>query len=114
MTEFQVGDRVASNGHHAEIVCVPKNLCAKIPAGVSDDAAAFTVIRSVDLQGIRLLEPIFGETIVLIGLGLIGFIAVQILRANACRVIGFDYDQTKVDIAGKLGIIAVNPAEAVV
>jgi threonine dehydrogenase-like Zn-dependent dehydrogenase len=110
VTEFQVGDRVASNGPHAEIVCVPKNLCAKIPASVSDDAAAFTVIGAVGLQGVRLLKPVFGETVVVIGLGLIGLIAVQILRANGCRVIGFDYDQTKVDIAGKLGIIAVNPA----
>ena len=110
VTEFQVGDRVASNGPHAEIVCVPKNLCAKISDGVSDDAAAFTVIGAVGLQGVRLLKPVFGETVVVIGLGLIGLIAVQILRANGCRVIGFDYDQTKVDIAGKLGIIAVNPA----
>ena len=110
VTEFQVGDRVASNGPHAEIVCVPKNLCAKIPDGVSDDAAAFTVIGAIGLQGVRLLEPAFGETVVVIGLGLIGLMAAQILKANGCRVIGFDYDQTKVDIAGKFGIIAVNPA----
>ena len=110
VTEFQVDDRVASNGPHAEIVCVPKNLCAKIPDNVSDDAAAFTVIGAVGLQGVRLLKPAFGETIVVIGLGLIGLIAAQILRANGCGVIGFDYDQTKVDIACKLGIIAVNPA----
>ena len=109
VTEFQLGDRVASNGPHAEIVCVPKNLCAKIPANVSDDAAAFTVIGAIGLQGVRLLEPTFGETIVVIGLGLIGLVAAQILRANGCRVIGFDYDQTKVDIANKLGIIAVSP-----
>ena len=110
VTEFQVGDRVASNGPHAEIVCVPKNLCAKIPDGVTDEQAAFTVIGAIGLQGVRLLKPAFGETIVVIGLGLIGLIAAQILRANGCRVIGFDYDQTKVDIAGKFGIIAVNPA----
>lgn len=109
VTEFQVGNRVASSGPHAEIVCVPKNLCAKIPASVSDDAAAFTVIGAIGLQGVRLLEPTFGETVVVIGLGLIGLIAVQILRANGCRVIGFDYDQTKIDIANKLGIIAINP-----
>ena len=110
VTEFQVGDRIASNGPHAEIVCVPKNLCAKIPDGVTDDQAAFTVIGAIGLQGVRLLEPAFGETVVVIGLGLIGLIAAQILMANGCRVIGFDYDQTKVDIANKLGIIAVNPA----
>ena len=110
VTEFKVGDRVASNGPHAEIVCVPKNLCARIPDSVSNDAATFTVIGAVGLQGVRLLKPAFGETIVIIGLGLIGLIAAQILKANGCRVIGFDYDQTKVDIACNLGIIAVNPA----
>ena len=110
VTDFQVGDRVASNGPHAEVVCVPKNLCAKIPAGVSDDAAAFTVIGSIGLQGIRLLQPSFGETVVVVGLGLIGLISAQILRANGCRVIGFDFDQNKVDLANRLGIIAVNPA----
>jgi len=110
VTEFQLGDRVASNGPHAEIVCVPKNLCAKIPDSVSDEAATFTVIGAIGLQGVRLLKPSFGETVVVIGLGLIGLIAAQILRANGCRVIGFDYDQAKVDIAGKLGVIAVNPA----
>jgi predicted dehydrogenase/threonine dehydrogenase-like Zn-dependent dehydrogenase len=110
VTEFQVGDRVASNGSHAEIVCVPKNLCAKIPTGVSDDAAAFTVIGAIGLHGIRLLQPTFGETVVVIGLGLIGLISAQILRANGCRVIGFDYDQAKVDLAQQLGVLAVNPA----
>ncbi len=110
VTEFKVGNRVASNGPHAEIVCVPKNLCARIPASVTDESAAFTVIGAIGLQGVRLLKPAFGETVVVIGLGLIGLIAAQILRANGCRVIGFDYDQTKVDIANKLGIIAVNPA----
>jgi len=107
---LRIGDRVVSNGPHAEIVCVPKNLCAKIPDGVTDEQATFTVIGAIGLQGVRLLKPAFGETIVVIGLGLIGLIAGQILRANGCRVIGFDYDQVKVDIANKLGIIAVNPA----
>jgi len=110
VTEFKVGDRVASNGPHAEIVCVPKNLCAKIPDNVGNDSAAFTVIGAIGLQGIRLLSPTFGETIVVVGLGLIGLIATQILKANGCRVVGFDYDQSKVDIANKLGVIAVNPA----
>jgi len=87
VTEFKVGDRVASNGPHAEIVCVPKNLCAKIPASVSDEAASFTVIGAIGLQGVRLLNPAFGETIVVIGLGLIGLIAVQILMANGRKVI---------------------------
>jgi predicted dehydrogenase/threonine dehydrogenase-like Zn-dependent dehydrogenase len=110
VTEFNVGDRVASNGAHAEMVCVPKNLCAKIPVGVSDEAAAFTVIGAIGLQGIRLVNPTFGETVVVVGLGLIGLISAQILKANGCRVIGFDFDQSKVDLANQLGIIAVNPA----
>lgn len=110
VTDFQVGARVACNGPHAEIVCVPKNLCAAIPDGVSDESAAFTVIGSIGLQGIRLLQPTFGETVVVIGLGLIGLISAQILRANGCRVIGFDYDQVKVDLASRMGIVAVNPA----
>jgi len=110
VTEFQIGDRVASNGPHAELVCIPQNLCARIPDNVCDDAAAFTVIGSIGLQGIRLLQPTFGETVVVVGLGLIGLIAAQILKANGCRVIGFDFDQAKVDLANRMGIIAVNPA----
>lgn len=110
VTEFQVGDRVASNGPHAEVVCVAQNLCAKIPDAVSDDAAVFTVIGSIGLQGIRLLQPTFGEIVVVVGLGLIGLISAQILRANGCQVIGFDFDQQKVDTANRLGIVAVNPA----
>ena len=108
--EFRIGDRVASNGLHAEIVCVPKNLCAKIPDDVNDEAATFTVIGSIGLQGIRLLQPCFGETVVVVGLGLIGLISIQLLRANGCRVIGFDVDQSKVDLANRLGVIAVNPS----
>lgn len=111
VTEFQVGDRVASNGNHAEIVCVPKNLVAKIPDNVTDDQAAFTVIGSIGLQGVRLLKPELGETIVVVGLGLIGLIVAQLLRANGCRVIGVEFDQSKLDLAAKWGVIPVNPAK---
>ncbi len=111
VTEFQVGDRVASNGNHAEFVCVPKNLCAKIPDSVSDDEAAFTVIGSIALQGIRNLNPQLGETIIVTGLGLIGLIAAQLLKANGCRVIGSDFDPAKVALAKKFGIMAFNPAQ---
>ena len=110
VSEFHVGDRVVSNGPHAEVVCVPKNLCARIPDNVSNEDASFTVIGSIGLQGIRLLQPTFGETVVVVGLGLIGLISAQILRATGCRVIGFDFDQRKVELAKQLGIIAVNPA----
>lgn len=110
VTEFQVGDRVASNGNHAEFVCVPKNLVAKIPDNVTDEEAAFTVIGSIGLEGVRLLKPELGETIVVVGLGLIGLIVCQLLRANGCRVVGVEFDQAKLDLATKWGVIPVNPA----
>lgn len=108
VTEFKLGDRVASNGHHAEVVCIPQNLCAKIPDEVSDEDAAFTVIGSIALQGIRLVNPTFGETVVVFGLGLIGLITVQLLQANGCRVIGFDLDEKKVMLAQHYGAFAYN------
>ena len=111
VTEFQVGDRVASNGNHAEYVCVPQNLVAKIPDNVTDDEASFTVIGSIGLEGIRLLKPELGETIVVVGLGLIGLIVAQLLRANGCRVVGVEFDQTKLDLASQWGVIPVNPAK---
>lgn len=108
---FAIGDRVASNGPHAEYVCVPKNLVANIPDNVTDEDAAFTVIGSIGLQGIRLCDPQLGETIVVVGLGLIGLITAELLIANGCRVIGVDLDANKIAIARKKGIIGVNPAE---
>ncbi|MBZ0213793.1 MAG: zinc-binding alcohol dehydrogenase, partial [Nitrospirae bacterium] len=87
---FAVGDRVVSNGNHAEVVAVPKNLCARIPEGVTDEEAAFTVLASIGLQGIRLLRPTLGECFVVSGLGLIGLMCVQMLRAAGCRVLGLD------------------------
>ncbi len=109
VTEFSVGDRVASNGNHAEYVCVPKNLVAKVPDNVSDEEAAFTVIGSIGLEGVRLLSAQLGETVVVIGLGLIGLLAIQLLKANGCKVIGVDFDQQKVDMACRMGVTAVNP-----
>lgn len=100
---FKPGDRVVSNGKHAEVVSVPKNLCAKIPDNVTDDQAAFTVLSSIGLQGIRLLNPTLGEYVCVMGLGLIGLIATQILKANGCRVIGFDFDPNRVALARKFG-----------
>ncbi len=106
VSEFTIGDRVASNGHHAEIVCVPKNLVARIPDNVSYEEAAFTVIGSIGLQGIRLSNPTLGETYVVIGLGLIGLLTAQLLLANGCEVIGFDFDPSKVELAASKGIKA--------
>lgn len=111
VTEFQVGDRVASNGNHAEVVCVPKNLVAKVPDGVTDEQAAFTVIGSIGLEGVRLFKPELGETVVVVGLGLIGLIVCQLLCANGCRVVGVEFDQAKLDLAKKWGVIPVNPAK---
>jgi len=108
VTEFRIGDRVASNGPHAEYVLVPVNLAAKVPDGVSDEEAAFTVIGSIALQGIRLLNPLFGETVVVIGLGLIGLITAELLLANGCRVIAFDVDADKVALAQQKGVTAIN------
>jgi threonine dehydrogenase-like Zn-dependent dehydrogenase len=107
---LSVGDRVASNGNHAEYVCVPENLAAKIPDNVSDEEATFTVIGSIGLEGIRLCNPTLGETIVVIGLGLIGLVTAEILKANGCTVIGFDFDEQKVEIALAKGIMALNPS----
>ncbi len=105
---FEIGDRVASNGKHAEVVCVPANLCAKIPDPVSDDAAAFTVIGAIALQGIRLVQPTLGETVVVTGLGLIGLVTVQLLRANGCRVLGIDMDPDKLALAREFGAETVD------
>ena len=113
VTEFSVGDRVASNGNHAEYVCIPKNLVTKIPDNVSDEEAAFTVIGAIGLQGIRLLNPTFGETVVVVGLGLIGLITAELLKSNGCNVIGFDFDAQKITIAKEKGITAINPADGI-
>ena len=104
--EFKVGDRIASNGNHAEIVSIPANLAAKIPDNLTYEEGAFTVIGAIALQGVRLANPTFGENIVVIGLGLVGLITIQLLHANGCNVIGFDYDHSKVKLAEKFGIKA--------
>ncbi|NBQ16207.1 MAG: dehydrogenase, partial [Proteobacteria bacterium] len=105
---FEIGDRVVSNGKHAEAVSVPVNLCARVPEGVSDDEAAFTVLGAIALQGIRLVQPTLGESVVVTGLGLIGLVTVQLLRAHGCRVIGLDFDPAKLELARKLGAETVN------
>ena len=105
---FEVGDRVVSNGKHAEAVCVPINLCAKVPPQVSDEEAAFTVLGAIALQGIRLVQPTLGETVVVTGLGLIGLVTVQLLRAHGCRVLGLDFDPAKLELAKQFGAEVVN------
>jgi predicted dehydrogenase/threonine dehydrogenase-like Zn-dependent dehydrogenase len=105
---FEIGDRVASNGKHAEAVSVPVNLCARIPDAVSDDEAAFTVLGAIALQGIRLVQPTLGEAVVVTGLGLIGQLTVQLLRAHGCRVLGIDFDVARLALAKSFGAEVVN------
>lgn len=106
---FKPGDRVVSNGPHADVVKVPKNLCARIPDAVDDEAASFTVVASIGLQGIRLAEPTLGEAFVVTGVGLIGLLTVQLLCAHGCRVLAIDFDQGKLDLAQQFGAETCNP-----
>ncbi|MCU4425356.1 bi-domain-containing oxidoreductase [Acinetobacter sp. WU_MDCI_Abxb74] len=108
---FQVGDRVVSNGPHADMVKVPKNLCAKIPDNVDDESASFAVVASIGLQGIRLAQPTLGESFVVTGAGLIGLLTIQMLRANGCRVLAIDFDQSKLELAKKFGAEVCNPGK---
>ena len=101
--------RVVSNGPHAEIVSVPNNLCAVIPKNVSDEEAAFTVIGAIALQGIRLAQPTLGEYFVVFGTGLIGLIAIQLLRASGCNVLAVDINNDRLKIAESYGAKICNP-----
>lgn len=107
---FEAGERVISNGKHAEVVSVPVNLCARVPDTVSDEEAAFTVLGAIALQGIRLVQPTLGETVVVTGLGLIGLLTVQLLRAHGCRVLGLDFDRDKLNLARQFGAEVVDLA----
>lgn len=107
---FKPGDRVVSNGPHADVVRVPGNLCARIPDGVDDESAAFTVVASIGLQGMRLAAPTLGESFVVTGVGLIGLLTVQLLRAQGCRVLAIDFDESKLALAASFGAEVCNPA----
>lgn len=102
---FKVGDRVACAGQdyasHAEVVAVPQNLVAKIPENVSSEEAAFTTIGAIALQGVRQADPKLGEKACVIGLGLLGQITGQLLRANGCHVLAVDYSDYLIDFANK-------------
>jgi threonine dehydrogenase-like Zn-dependent dehydrogenase len=107
VTAFAAGDRVACAGagfaSHAEVLSVPKNLCVRLPDGVDFESAAFGTLGAIALQGVRLAEPTLGEAFVVIGLGLLGQLTVQLLKANGCRVFGVDLDASKVALARTLG-----------
>jgi predicted dehydrogenase/threonine dehydrogenase-like Zn-dependent dehydrogenase len=109
---FAVGERVVSNGKHADVVVVPKHLCARIPDGVDDESSAFAVLGAIALQGVRLAAPTLGEAFVVTGLGLIGLLAVQILRANGCRVLAVDSDPARVALAARFGAETVDLSKA--
>ena len=105
---FRAGDRVACAGvgyaSHAEVLSVPKNLCAGVPDAVDFESAAFATLGAIALQGVRLAEPTLGESVVVVGLGLLGQLTAQLLKANGCRVFGLDLDQSKIDLARQLGM----------
>ena len=111
VSNFKIGDRVVSNGPHADVVVVNKNLCALIPDNVDDSSASFTIVGSIALQGIRLANPNIGENYVIFGAGLIGLIAVQLLKANGCNVLAIDFDNKKLDLAKQYGATTCNPSE---
>lgn len=110
---LQPGDRVACGGadyaNHAEFVAVPRNLVVKVPDNVSDEEAAFATVGAIALQGVRLAAPLLGETFLVVGLGLLGQITVQLLRANGCNVIGTDLDPALVTRAEGFGAVGVPP-----
>ncbi len=108
---FTPGDRVASNGPHAEVVSVPPNLCARIPDTVTDEVASFTVLAAIGLQGVRLAKPTIGECFVVTGLGLVGLLTVQLLRAQGCRVLGIDFDESKLALARGMGAETVHAGD---
>ena len=100
---FSAGDRVACSGSgyasHSEIISVPQTLTVKVPAGVSDEAASFVTLGSIAMHGIRTANLTFGERVVVLGLGLLGQLAAQIVTASGCRVLGLDIDGKKVELA---------------
>jgi polar amino acid transport system substrate-binding protein len=117
VTDFRPGDRVACAGtdyaSHAEIISVPRNLCVRLPERLSFAEAAFGTVGAIALQGVRLAEPTLGESVVVIGLGLVGQLTVQLLKANGCRVFGIDIDEARIQMALRSGAEAGSaPAEA--
>ena len=113
---LRAGDRVACAGlgyaSHAEVLSVPKNLCVRLPDEVSFDAGAVATVGAIALQGVRLAELTLGESVVVIGLGLIGQLTVQLLRAHGCRVFGIDIDEQKIDMAKRLGADGACPSNS--
>ncbi|HEV2829021.1 MAG TPA: bi-domain-containing oxidoreductase [Pyrinomonadaceae bacterium] len=117
ITDFRPGDRVACAGtdyaSHAEVISVPRNLCVRLPEQLKFEEGAFGTVGAIALQGVRLAEPTLGESVVVIGLGLVGQLTVQLLKANGCRVFGVDIDETRIQLALASGAeAACNPDDA--
>lgn len=112
VNNFKIGDRVVSNGFHAEYVCVSKNLCSRVPSSIQDAEAVFAVPGSIALNGIRLAAPQIGETFIVYGLGLIGLLSTQILIANGCKVVGIDFDDKRLNLAESYGASTFNPSQS--
>jgi predicted dehydrogenase len=117
--EYRVGDRVACAGagyaNHADYAYVPRNLLAKVPDGVPLEAAAFATVGAIALQGVRQAAPTLGERVAVLGLGLIGQLTVQMLRANGCRVLGYDPNPDRARLAVELGAheaVSAEPEQA--
>ena len=116
--EFRVGDRVACAGggyaSHAEVIFVPRNLCCKLPENVSQESACYTTVGAIALQGIRQADPRLGEVVAVIGLGLVGQLTVQLLKAAGCQVLGVDIDQAACELAKRSGadLVANDSASA--
>jgi len=107
VSEFKPGDRVAAALPHVSVGIVGRNLCAPIPDGVSFEAAAYTSVAAIGLEGVRLTETTLGSSVLVIGLGLIGQICVALLKASGCRVFGTDLDPSKLALAKAFGADAV-------
>lgn len=107
VTEFRAGDRVACAGtdyaSHAEVISIPQNLCVRLPDELSFEEGAFGTVGAIALQGVRLAEPTLGESVVVIGLGLVGQLTVQLLKANGCRVFGIETDESRIQLARDSG-----------
>lgn len=107
VTNIKIGDRVACAGagyaNHADVAFIPKNLCVKVPDNVDLKDACFTTVGAIAMQGVRNADVKVGETVVVVGLGLVGLITVQILKAAGCRVFGIDLEELKAKLAVEIG-----------
>ena len=117
MDGFRVGQRVACSGGsyavHAEYAVVPRNLLTPLPKNVDFESGAFTTLGAIALHGFRLAEPQIGESVAVIGLGLLGILTAQIASAAGCNVLGIDLDTKRIALASSLGLEAIHREKAI-